>query len=108
LCGIVYDPTPQEKNKTIVEKEDDMILIKNIEAPKKINGKDSYLAKLKNYGLWISILSFVFLILINLFEIKTKIHFLDFLLNVLILIFTIFGITNNPNTKNKWWKDDLF
>lgn len=59
----------------------------------------------KNYGLWMSLASFVFLIIQeNGFQITPEKWnvYINSILSILILL----GIINNPNTKNRGFSDD--
>ena len=59
----------------------------------------------KNYGLWISLASFIFIIMqengIQITPEKWEIY-INSILSILILL----GIINNPNTKNRGFGDD--
>jgi len=59
----------------------------------------------KNYGLWMSLASFVFLIIQeNGFQITPEKW--DVYINSILSILILLGIINNPNTKNRGFSDD--
>jgi len=61
--------------------------------------------RLKNYGLWISVSSFVFMIIQNSsFNITPESW--NLYVNSILGIFILLGIINNPTTKNKGFGDD--
>jgi uncharacterized membrane protein len=108
LYGIIHDPTKEEKDKTIVEKNGDMITIKNIPAPKKPKRKKSWKNKLRNYGLWIAIASLVAIFVPRLFGIEFPLGDWKIFVDSILSILVIFGILNNPSTNSYGWKDDEF
>lgn len=58
----------------------------------------------QNYGLWVSILAFIPLILSS-FGIQVVPNYPE-ITNAFLAILVTAGIISNPNTKNHWYKDD--
>jgi uncharacterized membrane protein len=59
----------------------------------------------KNYGLWISISSLIFLFLQEI-GIQITPEKFDVYVNMILGILILLGIINNPETKNKGFGDD--
>lgn len=60
--------------------------------------------RIRNYGFWISIFSLIPLVL-QAFGISLIPNY-DFIVNLILMILVVLGITNNPTTENKWFGDD--
>ena len=62
--------------------------------------------KFKNYGLWLSLFALATMIAQDFFNItldNTRVQlYVDTIMTTLILL----GIISNPETENKWYKDD--
>lgn len=62
--------------------------------------------RFKNYGLWISIAALIPLVLsafgVELYNEEKYIQSINTILSILVAL----GILNNPNTDNRWYKDD--
>ncbi len=62
-------------------------------------------SRFKNYGLWVSILSFIPLFLKG-FNIDILPENYGEMVTSLLGILVLAGIVNNPNTDSKWYLDD--
>lgn len=62
--------------------------------------------RLRNYGLWVSIAALIPLLL-SAFGIKIidEARYAQ-LVNTLLAVLVGLGLINNPDTKNRWFKDD--
>jgi uncharacterized membrane protein len=108
LWGIIHDPTKEEEGRAIVEKDGDMIFVKNIDPPKKNKGKQALKNRLKNYGLWIAVASLIVLFVPKIFNVNIDLGEWKVFVDSLLSIFVIFGIINNPTTNNSGFGDDQF
>lgn len=61
--------------------------------------------RFKNYGLWVSILALIPLIL-NSFGVKVVPEEYQLITNTVLSILVTIGVINNPTTVSKWFKDD--
>lgn len=62
--------------------------------------------RVRNYGLWLSIAAFIPLVL-SAFGIKiTNEQQYNEIINAILTLFVALGLLNNPNTENRWYKDD--
>ena len=61
--------------------------------------------RLKNYGLWISVASFAFMVLQNT-GVQITPESWDLYVNSILGIFILLGIVNNPTTDNPGFGDD--
>lgn len=63
--------------------------------------------RVRNYGLWVSIAAFIPLVL-SAFGIKiTNEQQYNEVINSILTLFVALGLLNNPNTENRWYKDDV-
>ena len=62
-------------------------------------------SRFKNYGLWVSILALIPLIL-NAFGVKVVPEEYQLITNTVLSILVTIGVINNPTTASKWFKDD--
>lgn len=60
--------------------------------------------RIHNYGFWLSIFSLIPLVLQACGV--TLIADYDLLVNIVLMLLVVLGITNNPTTTNKWFGDD--
>lgn len=74
----------------------------------KIKGEYDFMFKnrLRNYGLWVSIAALVPLLL-SAFGVKIvdEQKYME-LINAVLAILVGLGLINNPDTQNRWFKDD--
>ncbi|ATD55475.1 phage holin [Clostridium chauvoei] len=63
-------------------------------------------SRFKNYGLWVSILSLIPLIL-SAFGYKVIAPEYQTVTATILSILAALGVLNNPTTDNKWYKDDI-
>ena len=74
----------------------------------KIKGESDFMFKnrLRNYGLWVSIAALVPLLL-SAFGVKIvdEQKYME-LINAVLAILVGLGLINNPDTQNRWFKDD--
>ena len=62
-------------------------------------------SRFKNYGLWVSILALIPMIL-NAFGVKVVAEEYQAITNLVLSILVALGIVNNPTTNCKWYVDD--
>ena len=62
-------------------------------------------SRFKNYGLWVSILALIPLIL-NTFGIEVVSEEYQVITNTVLTILVALGIVSNPTTASKWFNDD--
>ena len=62
-------------------------------------------SRFKNYGLWVSILALIPMIL-NAFGVKVVPEEYQAITNTILTILVALGIINNPTTQCKWYVDD--
>ncbi|VYT91464.1 holin [Clostridium tertium] len=62
-------------------------------------------SRFKNYGLWVSILALIPMIL-SAFGVKVVADEYQSITNVVLSILVALGIVNNPTTNCKWYIDD--
>ncbi|AID44432.1 hypothetical protein SFBM_0485 [Candidatus Arthromitus sp. SFB-mouse-Japan] len=62
--------------------------------------------RLRNYGLWVSVAALIPLLLsafgINLINEDKYVQVINCILSILVAL----GLINNPDTNNRWYKDD--
>lgn len=62
--------------------------------------------RLRNYGLWVSVAALIPLLLsafgINLVSEDKYVQIINCILSILVAL----GLINNPDTSNRWYKDD--
>ncbi len=63
------------------------------------------MSRFRNYGLWVSILAFVPLIL-KVFGIDILIPSYGNIIAIFLSALVLAGILNNPTTENRWYLDD--
>lgn len=68
--------------------------------------KNFDLSRFKNYGLWVSILALIPLIL-NAFGVTVIPDQYQVIANTILSILVAGGVLNNPTTTTKWFGDDL-
>lgn len=62
-------------------------------------------SRFKNYGLWVSILSLIPMIL-SAFGVKVVAEEYQPIVNTVLGVLVALGILNNPTTSSKWFLDD--
>lgn len=61
--------------------------------------------RFRNYGLWLSILAFI-LLLLEGFGLKVLPGNYDEIIKALLSILVLAGVISNPTTESKWYLDD--
>ncbi|MCF0148636.1 MAG: holin [Clostridium sp.] len=62
-------------------------------------------SRFKNYGLWVSILALIPMIL-SAFGVKVVPEEYESIMNTVLSILVALGIISNPTTESKWYIDD--
>lgn len=65
------------------------------------------LSRFKNYGLWVSLLALIPLIL-SCFGINLVPEEYEQIINLVLSILLALGVINNPTTESRWYKDDKY
>ena len=63
--------------------------------------------KFKNHGLWLSLIALVVMIAQDFFNITLDNTRLQLYIDTIITVLVFLGIVSNPETENKWYKDDI-
>lgn len=62
-------------------------------------------SRFKNYGLWVSVLALIPLVL-NAFGVNVVPEQYQMITNTVLTILVALGVVNNPTTSAKWFADD--